>query len=93
MSRLASHLCVPTPTRRNADIPFRLPHSAEPLRTQVRTAFSDSIQAIWYTMIGIAGLGFIISLLMRSLTLTAEVDENWGLEEKKVQDVERAEVA
>ncbi|GAA6054719.1 hypothetical protein JCM3770_000047 [Rhodotorula araucariae] len=59
---------------------------AEPLRSEVQTAFADSLRTIWQVLIGIAGLGFIISLFMKSLPLTAETDEeHWGLKEKEKQ--------
>ncbi|ORY69454.1 iron permease [Leucosporidium creatinivorum] len=61
---------------------------AEPLRTEVRAAFANSIQTIWQVLIGLSGLAFLLSFLMRSLPLTSEVDENWGLAEKKARDVE-----
>ncbi|GAA6060654.1 hypothetical protein JCM10212_001210 [Sporobolomyces blumeae] len=55
----------------------------EPLRTQVRVAFADSIRTIWYFVLGVAGLGFVVSLVMKSLPLTMERDENWGVLEKE----------
>ncbi len=54
---------------------------AEPLRHQVRVAFAGSLQTVWYVMVGIAGLGLISVLFMKSLPLTAETDDKWGLEE------------
>ncbi|ORY63676.1 iron permease [Leucosporidium creatinivorum] len=65
---------------------------AEPLRTEVRAAFANSIQTIWQVMIGLAGLGFLVAFAMRSLPLTSEVDENWGLAEKKPASASTAEV-
>ncbi|GAA5907394.1 MDR family MFS transporter [Sporobolomyces salmoneus] len=53
----------------------------EPLRSQVREAFADSIRTIWYAMIGVAGVAFLFSLTLKSIPLTKERDENWGLEE------------
>ena len=53
----------------------------EPLRTQVREAFAQSIAVIWKVNIGIAGLGFLSSLAMKGLTLHTEVDDKWGLED------------
>ncbi|KAJ7254826.1 major facilitator superfamily domain-containing protein [Mycena rebaudengoi] len=71
-----------------AAIPYinRLP---EPLRAEVRAAFADSMAVIWQVMIGMAGLGLLLSLLMAEVPMTSAVDENFGLvEEKKVGDVE-----
>lgn len=39
-------------------------------------------------MIGLAGLGFLISFALKALPLTTEVDENWGLGEKKTAGAE-----
>ncbi|KAJ7644807.1 iron permease [Roridomyces roridus] len=53
----------------------------EPLRSEVQVAFAKSMSAIWQTMIGIAGLGFICSLAMREIPMTTSVDENYALKE------------
>ncbi|KAJ7254827.1 iron permease [Mycena rebaudengoi] len=69
-----------------AAIPYinRLP---EPLRAEVRAAFADSMAVIWQVMIGMAGLGLLLSLLMAEVPMTNAVDENFGLvEDKKVGD-------
>ena len=58
-----------------------IPSLEEPLRTEVRVAFADSIAVIWRVMIGIAGIGFLVSLMMKGLPLHTQVDERWGLEE------------
>lgn len=52
----------------------------DPLRTEVRQAFADSIRVIWQVMIGIAALGLLISLPMKALPLHTQVDERWGME-------------
>ncbi|KAF7357230.1 MFS domain-containing protein [Mycena sanguinolenta] len=54
----------------------------EPLRTQVRAAFADSMAVIWQTMIGFAGLGLIMSLLMKEVPMATTVDETYALKEK-----------
>jgi hypothetical protein len=69
-----------------AAIPYinRLP---EPLRAEVRAAFADSMAVIWQVMIGMAGLGLLLSLPMAEVPMTNAVDENFGLvEDKKVGD-------
>ncbi|KAJ7435210.1 iron permease [Mycena galericulata] len=53
-----------------------------PLRLEVQTAFGDSMAAIWQTMIGIAGLGFLFSLFMAEVPMSTEVDENYALKDK-----------
>ncbi|GAA5874035.1 hypothetical protein JCM16303_002669 [Sporobolomyces ruberrimus] len=65
----------------------------EPLRTQVQKAFADSIKTIWQVILGVAALGFLVSLLIKSLPLTMEQDENWGMAQdsrKKVTDEVKA---
>jgi hypothetical protein len=41
-------------------------------------------------MIGIACLGFIVSLAIKSIPLTMERDENWGMEDRKVTEEVKA---
>ncbi|KAJ6567339.1 major facilitator superfamily domain-containing protein [Mycena vulgaris] len=63
---------------------------AEPLRTQVQAAFSESMAVIWQVMIGIAGLGLLASFLMKEVPMTTTVDESYALQEKeRVADVEK----
>lgn len=57
-----------------------IPTLPEPLRTEVRVAFADSISVIWDVMAGIAGMGLLASLAMKGLPLHTELDERWGLE-------------
>ncbi|KAJ7279696.1 iron permease [Mycena rebaudengoi] len=58
----------------------------EPLRAEVRSAFASSMAVIWRTMIGVAGLGLLISLIMAEIPMTKVVDENFGLVEDKLGD-------
>ncbi|GAA6035590.1 hypothetical protein JCM8097_004917 [Rhodosporidiobolus ruineniae] len=61
---------------------------AEPLRTLVRAAFADSLRTIWQVCIGVAGLGFLLSLGIQQMSLATETDqENWGLKEKEKKEV------
>ncbi|KAF8755099.1 Iron permease [Rhizoctonia solani] len=64
----------------------------EPLRTQVREAFADSLAVLWRVFIGIAGAGFISVFLMKEIPMSNETDERWAMEqaEKKESGVERA---
>ncbi|KAH7927166.1 MFS general substrate transporter [Leucogyrophana mollusca] len=57
----------------------------EPLKTQVRVAFAESIRVIWRVFIGISGLGLLVSLPMKALPLHTAVDKNWGFD-RKVKD-------
>lgn len=59
---------------------------SEPLRSEVRQAFGESIVVIWQVMIGIAALGLLTSLPMKSLPLHTQVDERWGIEGKQSED-------
>ncbi|TFY60742.1 hypothetical protein EVG20_g7308 [Dentipellis fragilis] len=51
----------------------------EPLRSQVRAAFADSLATVWQTMIGISGLGILTLPFLREVQLRQEVDEAYGL--------------
>ncbi|KAJ7833677.1 major facilitator superfamily domain-containing protein [Mycena leptocephala] len=55
----------------------------EPLRTHVRVAFAESMQVVWWTTTGIAGLGFLVSLSMKHYKLHTDIDGEWGIEEKE----------
>ncbi|OCH96143.1 iron permease [Obba rivulosa] len=63
----------------------------EPLRSQVRTAFADSMAVIWKTMIGISALGVITLLGLKEVPMNTVTDEAFGLNEEKrrQQDEER----
>jgi hypothetical protein len=63
----------------------------EPLRTQVREAFADSLAVLWRVFIGIAGAGFISVFLMKEIPMSNETDERWAMEqaEKKESGVEQ----
>lgn len=51
----------------------------EPSRTQVRTAFANSMAVIWKTMIGICGVGILSLLLLKEIPMNSVVDEKYGL--------------
>ncbi|TCD71947.1 hypothetical protein EIP91_000079 [Steccherinum ochraceum] len=53
----------------------------EPLRTEVRVAFAQSLSIIWKTMIGFSGLGFISVLFMKEIKLVSHVDKRFALEQ------------
>ncbi|KAJ7179573.1 major facilitator superfamily domain-containing protein [Mycena filopes] len=62
----------------------------EPLRKQVQAAFSESMGVIWQVMIGVSGLGLLLSFLMAEVPMSTVVDENYALKEKpKDVDVEK----
>jgi hypothetical protein len=62
----------------------------EPLRSEVRAAFADSLSILWKVLIGVAGMGLISTVLMKEVTMNTETDEKWALEQKKVEDSEKA---
>jgi hypothetical protein len=68
----------------------RIQHLPEPLRSEVRVAFADSLAVIWQTMIGLAGLGLLLSFMMKEVPMTNAIDKNFGLvEEEQVVDGEK----
>ena len=66
----------------------------EPLKTQVREAFADSLGVLWKVMAGVAGMGLISTFLMKELPMNTATDEKWAMEhpgkEKKVEADEKA---
>ena len=66
---------------------------SEPLRSQVRSAFADSIRTIWIVTTGIAGVALLLSLSIQNIPLTREKDEAFGFsEEKKEEEKEKRPV-
>ncbi|KAG8935776.1 hypothetical protein FRC00_010384 [Tulasnella sp. 408] len=65
----------------------------EPLRMEVREAFSSSLRVIWLAMIGICGLGLLCVLGIKELKLHEVTDENWGMEERKKMDADEEKAA
>ena len=55
----------------------------EPLLSEVRDAFAESLKIIWQVMIGISGLGLLTVVLMKEVEMRMDVDSQWALEEKK----------
>ncbi|KAJ6472378.1 major facilitator superfamily domain-containing protein [Mycena vitilis] len=64
----------------------------EPLRTEVRAAFADSMAKIWQTMVGISGLGLLFSLLMKEIPMATTVNETYALVEKEHQQRHEGEM-
>ncbi|RDB26872.1 Efflux pump FUS6 [Hypsizygus marmoreus] len=60
---------------------------AEPLRRQVRDAFSGSLVVLWQVLLGISALGLLSTLLMKELPMQTVSDERWGLNEQAKADV------
>ncbi|KAJ7721609.1 iron permease [Mycena metata] len=60
-----------------------------PLQTDVERAFAESMAVIWQTMIGISGLGLLLSLLMKEVPMGTTVDENYALKEVAVEGAQK----
>ena len=56
---------------------------AEPLQSQVKAAFANSISKIWLWVVGIGGAGLLMTLPMQQMHLNTSLDETWGLENEK----------
>ncbi|KAL4257764.1 MFS transporter superfamily protein [Pleurotus pulmonarius] len=54
----------------------------EPLKSEVRGAFAESLRVLWQVLIGVCGMGLVASLFMRHLPLHTSVDREWGMEER-----------
>ncbi|KAH8824449.1 major facilitator superfamily domain-containing protein [Flagelloscypha sp. PMI_526] len=70
-----------------------IPRLPEPVRTEVKVAFAESLSVIWYVMIGISGIGLLSVLMMREVPMRENLDETYGLEQKtkeKGVEVEKA---
>ncbi|EIN09241.1 iron permease [Punctularia strigosozonata HHB-11173 SS5] len=56
-----------------------------PLKGKVQEAFARSIDLIWRVMIGISGAGLLSCLLMSEVEMRQELDDAWGLEERRLE--------
>ncbi|TCD69560.1 hypothetical protein EIP91_007184 [Steccherinum ochraceum] len=70
----------------------------EPLRTEVRVAFAQSMSIIWKTMIGISGLGLLSLLFLKEIKMVTHTDATYGLSDgerpkSKSIDPEKDQVA
>ena len=67
---------------------------SEPLRSEVRQAFAQSMRTVWLVMVGISGAGLLTMALMKEVPMQAESDERFGLESKGPKgDLEKTDVA
>ncbi|KAJ7485019.1 iron permease [Mycena galericulata] len=51
----------------------------EPLKSEVRAAFADSMRVVWRTMIGISGAGLLTCVLLTEVPMVQHTDETYGL--------------
>ncbi|KAG8906508.1 hypothetical protein FRB99_006728 [Tulasnella sp. 403] len=56
----------------------------EPLQTQVREAYADSLKVLWWALTGLSGLGFLTVFFLKELKMHEVTDGDWGLTEKEV---------
>lgn len=54
---------------------------AEPLRTQVRDAFAESLVVLWQVLLGISALGLLSTTFMKEVPMQTVSDERFGLNE------------
>ncbi|KAI9067692.1 MFS multidrug transporter [Trametes sanguinea] len=57
----------------------------EPLRTEVRVAFAQSMATIWKVLAGISAAGFLSVLLLREIPMQTYIDDQFGLEQQPKQ--------
>jgi hypothetical protein len=62
----------------------------QPLKSQVQEAFAKSLAPIWQFVVGVSGVGFVSSLIMRGLPLHTVTDKAWDPQTRKLSlgDVE-----
>ncbi|KAI9066150.1 MFS multidrug transporter [Trametes sanguinea] len=57
-----------------------IPNLEEPLRSEVRVAFADSMATIWKALAAISAAGFVSTFLLREVPMQMYTDEKFGLE-------------
>ncbi|KAG8846757.1 hypothetical protein FRB96_001782 [Tulasnella sp. 330] len=55
----------------------------EPLRFEVRNAFSESLQTLWKVMAGVAAVGALCVFAMKEIPMHEITDKDWALESVK----------
>ncbi|KAF7797451.1 hypothetical protein EIP86_008648 [Pleurotus ostreatoroseus] len=70
-----------------AAIPY-ISQLQEPLRSEVRVAFADSLSTVWQVMAGLGGLGIVSVLIMKEVPMKAVIDKKFGLEDVEEEDDE-----
>lgn len=54
----------------------------DPLRHQVRDAFSGALVVLWQVLLGISALGLLSTLLMKEVPMQTVADERYGLSDR-----------
>jgi hypothetical protein len=55
----------------------------EPLRTQVRAAFAESIRVIWLVLVAVSAAGLLSTMLMKDVPMQGKMDEKWAVTGEK----------
>ncbi|KAJ7483257.1 MFS general substrate transporter [Mycena latifolia] len=66
---------------------------SEPLRTQVRTAFANSLRVLWKVMLVLCGAGLLTVFAQREIMLHRNTDPKWGMKDAETSghaDTEKA---
>lgn len=64
----------------------QIPSLEEPLRSEVRAAFAQSMATIWKVLAGLSGAGFLASFLLREVPMQTYTDEKFGLQQQAAAD-------
>jgi hypothetical protein len=60
-----------------------IPNIDEPVKTEVRVAFAESLRVAFLVLLGVCFCGFFASLIMQQLPLHTSVNRDWILSEKE----------
>ncbi|KAJ7581827.1 MFS general substrate transporter [Mycena floridula] len=60
-----------------------IPTLAEPMKSQVKDAFFQSIRLVWIAMEALCALGFFSFFVMKDVPLRNTVDKKWGISEDR----------
>ncbi|PPQ78839.1 hypothetical protein CVT26_011850 [Gymnopilus dilepis] len=67
-----------------------IPKLGEPLKAEVRAAYSFSLRILWLTQLGLCAVGFLSVFGQKEIPLHNKKDSKWGIKEKD-GDTEQAE--
>ncbi|KAJ7016171.1 MFS general substrate transporter [Mycena alexandri] len=56
---------------------------SEPLRTQVRIAFANSLRLMWKVLLGLCGAGLLTVFLQREIPLHRNTNPRWGIKDNE----------
>ncbi|KAK4703181.1 hypothetical protein P7C70_g3037, partial [Phenoliferia sp. Uapishka_3] len=57
----------------------------EPLKTQVRDAYTDSLRTVWQALVALNGIGLVLSLFMDDIKMSSKVSAKWGLKDMELK--------